>query len=119
MERLRELRIQHKISQQAIANALGVSRQAYGHYEAGSREPSQEVILRLADYFDVTTDYLLGREKKVEEIPAEAGSDGALDADIRTLVHDLSDSVKLQLLDYAKFLKAQQEESKSEEITRV
>ncbi len=61
MERLRELRIQKGESQTEVANKLNISRQAYNFYENGQREPNHEVLLKLADYYNVTTDYLLGR----------------------------------------------------------
>lgn len=59
--RLRELRLQKKVSQGEVADAIHVTRQAYSYYENGKREPSLEIIMRLADYFGVTIDYLTCR----------------------------------------------------------
>jgi len=69
MDRLKGLRIEKGVTQREIAELLGVTYQAYSYYEKGSREPSHEAVLKLADYFNVTTDYLLGREtpQKPEE----------------------------------------------------
>ncbi len=66
MQRLIELRLALGVSQRMIAEYLGVTNQTYSNYETGKREPSREMVLRLADYFDVTTDYLLGRETPQE-----------------------------------------------------
>lgn len=47
------------IGQQEIADHLGVSYQAYAHYERGRRSPSPDILVKLANYFNVTVDYLL------------------------------------------------------------
>lgn len=60
--KLKELRKAKNISQEQAANALGISVRAYQNYEYGQREPNIEMIFKLADFYNVTTDYLLGRE---------------------------------------------------------
>jgi DNA-binding XRE family transcriptional regulator len=60
-ERLREIRASKKQTQKALAELLGVSERAYQHYEAGTREPNIASLIALADYFDVSLDYLVGR----------------------------------------------------------
>lgn len=60
-ERLAQLRKQYKKTQQDVAAYLGITRPAYTNYESGTREPDNETLQKLADYFDVNTDYLLGR----------------------------------------------------------
>lgn len=60
VERLKELRIECGLSQTALAQEVGLSRSAIGYYESGLRVPSAEVIIKLARFFNVTTDYLLG-----------------------------------------------------------
>jgi transcriptional regulator with XRE-family HTH domain len=59
--RLRELRTNAKKTQVDMAKFLGVTRQGYGSYENEITEPDNNTLLKLADYFDVSTDYLLGR----------------------------------------------------------
>lgn len=61
-DRLRELRSQKGATQEDVADYLGVSKSAYGYYEAGRNMPSVESLLLLAKYFSVSTDYLLGRD---------------------------------------------------------
>ena len=60
--KLKELRKTKGISQDEVANALGITLRTYQNYEYGQREPNIEMINKIADFFGVTTDYLLGRE---------------------------------------------------------
>jgi len=64
--RLRDLRAKSGLSQQAVANILGIGRSAYTYYEIGKRLPTSENLFILADLFHVTTDYLLGRTDRPE-----------------------------------------------------
>lgn len=59
--RLRELRKKHGISQRELANAIGMSTVGIQNYELQTRKPSAETIVLIADYFDVSLDYLMGR----------------------------------------------------------
>lgn len=63
MEKLKELRKQMGKTQADIARYLGISYQAYAHYEAGRRDPDPHSLNKLADYFGVSVDYLLGRKE--------------------------------------------------------
>jgi len=54
------LKKERNLLQKDIAQAVGVSLRAYQYYERGEREPASETILKLADYFNVPTDFLLG-----------------------------------------------------------
>ncbi|MDR2933126.1 MAG: helix-turn-helix domain-containing protein [Oscillospiraceae bacterium] len=60
-ERLKELRIESGKKQTDIAAYLGVLPRAIRFYESGDREPGNELLVKLADFFEVSTDYLLGR----------------------------------------------------------
>jgi len=60
-DRLQSLKLERKLLQKDIANAIGVSLRAYRYYEKGDRNPDSEVLIKLADYFNVSVDYLLGR----------------------------------------------------------
>ena len=61
--RLKEIRQEKNLSQTDIAKALGVTRQAISLYEKGDREPKIETWQKLADFFNVPVDYLLGISK--------------------------------------------------------
>ena len=60
-ERLLEQRKLNKLTQQQVAKHLGISQPSYIRYEHGSAEPSYDKLVMLADLFDVSIDYLLGR----------------------------------------------------------
>ena len=59
--RLAELRIANKVSSQILAENIGVSRPAISRFEHGVNFPHVNTLVALADYFDVSLDYLVGR----------------------------------------------------------
>ena len=61
--RLKELRVGNAISQRKLGEIFGVCNQTISFWESGSREPDMDTLIEIADYFDVSIDYLLGREK--------------------------------------------------------
>ncbi|ACL75917.1 helix-turn-helix domain-containing protein [Ruminiclostridium cellulolyticum] len=62
-ENLKYLRNVHNKTQQDIAEILKISRQAYTHYESNKREPDIKTLVKLADYYMVSLDMLVGRIK--------------------------------------------------------
>ncbi|MEF2247713.1 helix-turn-helix domain-containing protein [Paenibacillus sp. IITD108] len=76
-QRLRGLREGKKITQKELSKILNVSESAIGMYERGEREPNFETIDKIAAYFNVRTDYLLGRtndpspHKKESEVESD------------------------------------------------
>ena len=60
-ERIRSLRESIKLSQTKIAKEFGVSQSSLARYEIGEATPSLELLLKYADYFDVSMDYIFGR----------------------------------------------------------
>ena len=61
VKNLKALRIKNGISQQALAEKLGISQQSVNKYENHKIEPDISTLVAMADYFDVTVDYLIGR----------------------------------------------------------
>ena len=61
MNRIRELREDRDLRQKDVADATGIDQKTLSNYETGKTNPDSVAILRLADFFEVTTDYLLGR----------------------------------------------------------
>lgn len=59
--RLKELRTQAGCTQKQVAGALGITDRAYQHYELDKRKPDYKGLIALADFFDVSIDYLTGR----------------------------------------------------------
>ncbi len=59
-ERLRELRLTRNLSQEEVARHIGITRSAYSHYEINNRQPVYETLIKLAAFFDVSLDYIIG-----------------------------------------------------------
>lgn len=68
-DRLRILRKERKLTQTDMANEFGQSLRSYQYYEAGTRHPEYPHLLALADFFDVSLDYLTGRSQTRERQP--------------------------------------------------
>ena len=62
--RIRELREDRDITQKQIAQVLGMSQTGYSKYETGENDIPTHVLIKLADYYGVSVDYLLGRTDK-------------------------------------------------------
>lgn len=60
-DRLTSIRKKREYTQQRVADYLGITRPAYTAYERGTRQPDFNTLIRLADFFEVSTDYLLGK----------------------------------------------------------
>lgn len=60
-KRIRELREDHDLSQRAIAEKLGMKQTQYFRYEQGYRDIPTDILIQLADIYETSTDYILGR----------------------------------------------------------
>ena len=60
-QRIRDLREDHDLTQKQIAQMLGMSQTGYSKYETGENDIPTAILLKLADFYQTTTDYLLGR----------------------------------------------------------
>ena len=67
-QRIQDLRIDSDLSQKKVGEILHISQRSYSHYETGSRNIPIEMLIRLADYYDTTIDYLVGRTDNKEPI---------------------------------------------------
>ncbi|MFT9415739.1 helix-turn-helix transcriptional regulator [Leuconostoc falkenbergense] len=61
MDRLRELRKERNVTQQELADEMLVTQRTLARYESGEHEPRLPIVFDLADYFEVSIDYLVGR----------------------------------------------------------
>lgn len=88
-DRIAFLREKNALTQEELAHKLGISRAALSHYETSRREPDYDTIDKIASFFHVSIDYLLGRTNK---------SDSVLDQDVREFVDqlELSDDAILE-----------------------
>lgn len=113
MNRLKLLREEKKLIQKDIAKLLNVSIPAVNQYESGKRDMSTETVIKLAEYFNVSTDYLLGKTdirnpgKQIDDVLNEAMI-GMSKQDYEKL----TETQKKQIRDFAIFVKNQSEEKK-------
>lgn len=65
-QRIKDLREDSDLTQKQIGEILHVSQRAYSHYETGKRNVPVDALIRMADYYNISLDYLVGRsdEKK-------------------------------------------------------
>ena len=66
-ERLRKCRMDNKLTQEKLAGTVGVALRSYQCYEQGTRRPSYELLVKIADTLDVSLDYLLCRDDFIEK----------------------------------------------------
>lgn len=58
--RLRDIREDHDVTQKTLATYLHIGQNTYSQYETGRRQLPVDILIRLAEYFDTSTDYILG-----------------------------------------------------------
>lgn len=109
--RLKELRENAGFSQRAFASKLGVSQSTVGMWESGQREPNFKTTEKIANYFNVSTDYLLGI---TDERNSSSDNDDIGFDDFTYAMHnetkELTEDDKQMLLGMAKMLKKRVEE---------
>lgn len=113
---LRLLRKLHKVTQESLAQAINTTRSCISNYEHGTRQPDGETIRLIADYFEVSVDYLLGRSsirmsvrtedelRELEEISNSLNSVTRLD------LRGVSTRIKCAVLEFYDFLVKQQKD---------
>jgi transcriptional regulator with XRE-family HTH domain len=96
-DRLKKLRKEKNLYQKELAEHLGVSRPTITQYESGTRKPDNETLGKIADYFNVSIDYLLGRtnERSSADKIKKAISD---DPELQDAWDQISKRENLQLL---------------------
>jgi transcriptional regulator with XRE-family HTH domain len=106
-QRLEKLRLEKGLTHQEMADMLGITRQAYGNYESGKREPDFKTLDKLADFFNVSLDYLLGKSphrsgpNQYEPTPAEI-EDVIKKADLQFDGAPLNDEDKEDIIEFIK-----------------
>lgn len=114
--RLKELRKEKSINQKELATLLKVSASTIGMYEQGRRDPDTNTLKFLADYFDVSTDYLLGRTDerdvyviKGDMVPKELREEGIEEIGILKEFKDsgLTKEEIKEIIEFAKKMKKQ------------
>ena len=84
-DRLKELRAVNRYKQKDIAEALHINPRTYSHYESGYRKISVEALVKLADFYCLSLDELIGRDlkKSVDNVPQH----GVLSISVRKTQH--------------------------------
>lgn len=90
--RLYELRIEKNVAQSKLAEILEVTRQAYSRYERGERELGYDALKKLAEFFDVSIDYLIGNGPYYypDRIVHADGAQSDEDREVLALFHTLT-----------------------------
>lgn len=65
-QRIQDLRVDSDLSQREISEILHITQRSYSHYETGTRGIPIEMLIRLADYYETSIDYLVGRTDRKE-----------------------------------------------------
>lgn len=106
MNNLKDLRNKSKKSQQEVADYLGVSRQAYSHYENGKREPDLETLLKLGEYFECSVDEILRPSNEKKRPSNRMSAQSINDDDIKFALwgtREIDDDVLDAVKTFAKF----------------
>lgn len=110
-EHLKELRKSRNITQKQLASAINASERGIQNYELNQRKPTYDALLSLADYFNVSIDYLVGRADdmngKINPQPETLLSQD--DQELLELFHQLNGQARGQLQTRAKYLLEQQQ----------
>ena len=83
-DRIQSLRKAKGISQEELADKIGVSRQAVSKWESEQSSPDLEKVILLSDYFEVTTDFLLKGIEPTAEVREKEGQDAGIYAAVGT-----------------------------------
>ena len=105
--KLQEIRKQNKLSQETLAEKLGVSRQAISKWERGESAPDTENLIALSRIYGVSIDELLGNKKSA---PPESGADNL----INQIYKDLNDHGRAELERYGNYLRSHSARNKKD-----
>ncbi|PRX18098.1 transcriptional regulator with XRE-family HTH domain [Orenia metallireducens] len=97
-KRIRQLRKEHKLTQQQLADKIGVGRATIAGYETKGKEPGYDTLKKLAEIFNVSTDYLLGHTDNRQNPNDKIKSAISDDPELLEFWNELSQREDLQLL---------------------
>ena len=103
LERIKTLRLSSGLSQRVLASRIGVSQKSIDNWENGIAEPSAVSVLKLADIFGCSADYILGRENDLGQIILNSDLTKE-EKEILSLFNRCGKKEKISLLNYAKYL---------------
>ena len=100
MTNLKLIRKEKGLTQTDVAKVLNITVSAYGNYELGQRSPTPEVLVQLADLFEVTTDFILGRTTNTIDFNTLS----PFEKEFIDVLRKLSENDRFQTLGFAKSL---------------
>ena len=106
LDRLSELRKERKWSLQETADQLGIAKSTYAGYESGYREPSLLSLTQIAELFDTTVDYLLGRTDELHRMHTTVEITTALHSPSAALLIDGEPITADELIDFIAFIRS-------------
>ena len=109
--RLKELRMARRMSQAEIAEQMGLKLGTYRNYEQGVRELNGETLIRFAEYYQVSTDYILGRDVQQQGLLAASRKNPAQ--------LELSEDGRRQVREFIDFVMQKEREKRLEEEARL
>lgn len=101
IERLKKLRKEGKLTQKDIATFLNISQPAYQQFESGKKKMNLETMEKLADFFNVSTDYLLGKTD-FPDLDLEVDIDKAIDNSVAYDGTPITDNDRMIIKDFLK-----------------
>ena len=104
---LRKLRTNKGVSQQQLADVIGISQQSVNKYENHNVEPDLSTLMKIADYFEASVDYLIGHNTDPNENPSDCDTELSREEwkvihAYRLLTKEERDSIRLILKNYTK-----------------
>lgn len=111
---LKYLRLSKKLSRKDIEQKLGITERNIKSYELGTSKPSLDVLVKLADFYEVSTDYLLGREEQKFVEDASKMSDNELDKKLMQFFIQLPEKSKQGIRDFVMSLVSGLSETESQ-----
>ncbi|MGV8168157.1 MAG: helix-turn-helix domain-containing protein [Alkaliphilus sp.] len=115
-EKIRTLREEKKMSQIEMAKKLQITSQALSQYELNKRMPDTGMVQKIADFFNVTTDYILGRTK-IKNYEEKIYEDQEKYSATTRQIEGLSEDSRKELQKYIELLKIKESIEKTEEET--
>lgn len=110
-KRLRELRTNKGLKQSDLAKILSISTSRYGQYETGRRSPDYNLLIQIADFYNVSIDYLLGRTNVIKPENIE-------DDDLLVRINSTNPENKAKIEQFLNFLTFEEEQNAKKNGTK-
>lgn len=108
MKNLKKLRLERGLTQKQLADALGIDRTAVAKYETGKNGATSEMLEKIADYFAVSSDYVLGRDQEINYALLDGGEHFRID-----------DATHREIMEFAGYAKEQKKAPSEDEAELV